>query len=97
MNGVRVTIEKGRRIIGGPEAPVFFGYVQPGRYESDDLGDPEGEPFRYRLERLGRCLSDEREETGWYLSGGAHLREWCAADVVAAVGAANVHIVNGHL
>ncbi|MFI0966979.1 hypothetical protein ACH4S8_37195 [Streptomyces sp. NPDC021080] len=93
MNTVRSSIVDGRRILGGPDAPVHFAYVRPGLYESDDLGDPEGEPFRYRLQRLGRCLADEREETGWYLSGGDHLDEWCAADVYAAVHEANVHII----
>lgn len=93
MNGVRVTMVKGRRTLGGPDAPVHFAYVRPGLYESDNLGDPEGEPLRYRLERLGRSLSDERDETGWYLTGGDHLREWCEADVFAAVHAANVHII----
>lgn len=93
MNGVRATMVKGRRTIGGPAAPVHFGFVRPGRYESDNLGDPEGEPFRYQLECLGRNLFEGLDETGWYLTGGAHLREWCAADVVAAVVAANAHII----
>ncbi|MCX4799643.1 hypothetical protein OG497_37950 [Streptomyces sp. NBC_01242] len=93
MNGVFTKVIKGRRTIGGPAAPVCFSYIRPGLYESDNLGAPEGEPVVYRLERLGRNLFEGLDETGWYLTGGDHLREWCEADVVAAVRAANGHII----
>jgi hypothetical protein len=93
VNDVRATLVRGRRILGGPSAPVRFAYVKPGLYESENLGDPEGEPFVYRLERLGRNAFEGLDETGWYLTGGDFLREWCEADVFAAVHEANVHII----
>ncbi|MFD8656507.1 hypothetical protein [Streptomyces mirabilis] len=93
MSDILAKVIRGRRIIGGPAAPVHFGYIKPGLYESDNLGDPEGEPFVYRLERLGRNRFENLDETGWYLTGGDFLREWCEVDVFAAVRAANVHII----
>ncbi|WP_307545450.1 hypothetical protein [Streptomyces sp. V3I8] len=89
--------ERGRRLLGGPSSPIHFAYVQPGLYESDNLGDPEGEPLRYHLRRLGRNHFEGIEETGWYVTGGDLVREWCAVGVEDAVEVANRHLIPLHL
>ncbi|MFE6000401.1 hypothetical protein ACFQ6C_26630 [Streptomyces sp. NPDC056454] len=87
----RMTVE-GRRVIGGPGAPVHFGRQDRGLYVSDVLDDGSV----YRLERLARNDADDRFEAGWYLSGGDHHREWCAADLLPAVTTANTLITGNH-
>ncbi|MEV7675021.1 hypothetical protein [Streptomyces sp. NPDC088752] len=92
MSRVLATVANGRRTLGGPDLAVHFHYVRPGLYESDALAPADEGP--YRLERLGRSALEGREGTGWYLTGGNHLHEWCASDIAAAVRAANGHITN---
>ncbi|MFJ4902959.1 hypothetical protein [Streptomyces sp. NPDC088727] len=77
----------GRRTLCGPGAPIPFLYVEPGLYESAD--DCEG----YTLKRLGKNSFEQIDESGWYLTGGDYLREWCAADLFVAASVANQHII----
>lgn len=88
-----MTDSRGRRVVGGPALPVSFGRQGWGLYVSDVLDDGTV----YGLEFLGRNLTEDRFEAGWYLTGDDQHHEWCAARLLSAVTAANILITGHHI